>query len=671
MTMNDDRDQRWIIIYDDEARELMSGWTGGQTDPLYAISSSGGANYAWVFEDAIANLEKDIASVKKLGKDKFQLGKGTFTKKEIEQLHIIRDALEVALASGGEVGESRGVNEAKKTPGYARVVWSGTQVQVFCWSGEGRKPFCEVVGSDGTTQAVRDEKHGIEFAEHVQAHTNVGVRVSDAFTAARKELGYGKFTSFVQRGRGRVAAAGMVNDSKALTAARAQLAAHGMLIKKTDNEYRVYPKGNRDPDVGYFTDDLDDAVATGIRMAGGKVSEQYVADFPSVVEALESAQQQGATYAAHSGGKCCVFFPLSAGAGYEKVEVFKRLGKWHVGARSPRPKGVQLPSFAKPIGDIVFGLRPSGVREARHVEMPWVPPALAREGITPVMLDVVLNGVGDGSKIRPGQSVVIDRDGYAPLREGGYITLRRATPGLSSFGDYYVLTDKGADLLRRWRLESRKIAGRRNEVRDYIAVDPKGRRVGGPFKHYDSAKRSADEAGGHVEFTMGEARKGRAPSEAERGKIYAQDQVAGDHFMGWVRDQIAEAEEMRRRDPSSVFPLRTKADFRKLARNMLQQLEWDTKRELFESQEFYEGFSRELKSDSTINWLADEIELISRPEANEARRRPVRSPVAPVGRSPRSLLPSLRGAIRPLLPAAGRRARRPSAGPVQARRRRR
>jgi hypothetical protein len=92
-----DRDQRWVTIDDNEVIELMPAWTGGQSDPLYAISSSGGANYAWVFQDAIANLDADIAKVKKLGKDKYQLGKGTFTKKEIYELHTIRDALVMAL----------------------------------------------------------------------------------------------------------------------------------------------------------------------------------------------------------------------------------------------------------------------------------------------------------------------------------------------------------------------------------------------------------------------------------------------------------------------------------------------------------------------------------------------------------------------------------------------
>src|SRR5271170_4019794 len=96
----------------------------------------------------------------------------------------------------------------------------------------------------------------------------------------------------------------------------------------------------------------------------------------------------------------------------------------------------------------------------------WVPPSLAKEGITIVMLEVLLNGMGDGSRLRPGASVVYDESGYAPLREGGYIVLRRATPGLSSFGDYYVMTDRGADALRRYRVELRKFTGSGGGMRE-------------------------------------------------------------------------------------------------------------------------------------------------------------------------------------------------------------
>jgi hypothetical protein len=91
------RDQRWVTLYDDEALAIIPAWSGGTMDPLYAISSSGGANYAWVFEDAIANIDADLARVKKLGRNKYQLGKGTFTKVEIDELHHVRAALAWAL----------------------------------------------------------------------------------------------------------------------------------------------------------------------------------------------------------------------------------------------------------------------------------------------------------------------------------------------------------------------------------------------------------------------------------------------------------------------------------------------------------------------------------------------------------------------------------------------
>jgi hypothetical protein len=102
-----ERDQRWIDFYDGEALDLMQGWTGGERDPLYATHSSGG-NYAWVFTDAIANLDADLRRVKKLGRNKFQLGNGTFSREEINELNIIRDALAEALrdANSGDADDT-------------------------------------------------------------------------------------------------------------------------------------------------------------------------------------------------------------------------------------------------------------------------------------------------------------------------------------------------------------------------------------------------------------------------------------------------------------------------------------------------------------------------------------------------------------------------------------
>ena len=64
------------------------------------------------------------------------------------------------------------------------------------------------------------------------------------------------------------------------------------------------------------------------------------------------------------------------------------------------------------------------------------------------------------------------------------------------------------------------------------------------------------------------------------GADYANEQVGGDHFRDWVYDQVAEAERMRASNPDSVFPSDTPDGAKRAARNMLQQLEWDTKRQM-------------------------------------------------------------------------------------------
>lgn len=112
-----------------------------------------------------------------------------------------------------------------------------------------------------------------------------------------------------------------------------------------------------------------------------------------------------------------------------------------------------------------------------------------------------------------------------------------------------------------------------------------------------------------------------APDAEAAGEQYAYDQINSDHFMDWVRDQLAEASRM---DPSTVLPLETEADARKIAHNMLQQLEWDTKRDLDDreiekminddatrenTRAFYEGFKRAL--DASRDWLADELLTIN------------------------------------------------------------
>lgn len=110
---DDDRDMREVTLYDDDALKLMEGWWSGQGDPLYAIYSMGGRHEAWVFERAISNLNSDIAKVHKIGRNQYQLGKGTFKKREIQELFTMRDALEMALAEIGPRKEVGGAAEAR------------------------------------------------------------------------------------------------------------------------------------------------------------------------------------------------------------------------------------------------------------------------------------------------------------------------------------------------------------------------------------------------------------------------------------------------------------------------------------------------------------------------------------------------------------------------------
>ena len=125
------------------------------------------------------------------------------------------------------------------------------------------------------------------------------------------------------------------------------------------------------------------------------------------------------------------------------------------------------------------------------------------------------------------------------------------------------------------------------------------------------------------------ARKKRTPEndDHKRGSDYAAEQISSAYFQDWVWDQMVEAERMRQSDPSSVLPIETKAHALKIARNMFQQLTWDTKREVSESKEFFEGFEEML--DSQKEWLAEMVLDFNRearektaPETREAKRTP-------------------------------------------------
>lgn len=95
--------------------------------------------------------------------------------------------------------------------------------------------------------------------------------------------------------------------------------------------------------------------------------------------------------------------------------------------------------------------------------------------------------------------------------------------------------------------------------------------------------------------------------EERAGAAYAAEQIESDNFQMWIREQMIEASRM---DPDDLLPLETKKDAREIARNMLKQLEWDVKRDLNESREFFKGFSEYLKRKEVVDRLAEEILVI-------------------------------------------------------------
>lgn len=128
------------------------------------------------------------------------------------------------------------------------------------------------------------------------------------------------------------------------------------------------------------------------------------------------------------------------------------------------------------------------------------------------------------------------------------------------------------------------------------------------------------------------------PPDAEAaGAQYAQDQLKSDYFANWILDQLYEASRM---DPKDVLPLETKQDAMEIAKNMLQQLQWDTSRDLEpreiarligvddtsreDVKEFFKGFRETLNMNRT--WLADELlELKGQMRdggVSEAKRKP-------------------------------------------------
>lgn len=93
----------------------------------------------------------------------------------------------------------------------------------------------------------------------------------------------------------------------------------------------------------------------------------------------------------------------------------------------------------------------------------WVPPELAREGITPRELDVLLDvslPLGKRRLPPPGESLVYD-NAYTRAHARGFTRVKRLVEGLSSLGDTYDLAAPGKIILARYSAAARAVAGKR------------------------------------------------------------------------------------------------------------------------------------------------------------------------------------------------------------------
>jgi hypothetical protein len=309
-----------------------------------------------------------------------------------------------------------------------------------------------------------------------------------------------------------------------------------------------------------------------------------VADFNTLDDLIAHARDElGATHASGAEARTKLYFPR--GGQYEEATVWRKEGYWHAQGPGSRNGVSKLPSDARSI-------RTQGGRRAAE------------------------------SSDRLYHVVAINER----TKKKEYLTKTPVThqEGVTMMGKFTPHRDVRIQLEPVNASTRREAPVGRHAVRDYEAIDRRDRVIAGPFKSYGDAKDAAGPAGA-VRFVPSRGKPSKAteakrsPARAaggaeEAGKQYAYDQVQSDHFMDWVRDQMLEA----RKSPSEdVLPLETKADALKVARNMLQQLEWDTRRELRKDEitdligedgdiaEFWEGFRE--TSVASRDWLADEL----------------------------------------------------------------
>jgi hypothetical protein len=180
---NADEPKKMVTIGDDQALRYAGQWHG-PGNVLYAVSSNRGRVPEEVVERAIDDLKREIAGVRSLGKGRYQLGKGTFSKVEIDELRYMLRAFQQALSqhrAGPRKGSSDPALRRQIVDAMARAFF------VSAWAqGEEEKPDFHERGYGG-----HGHGRGVELMEVAPA-TSASAKKHAKEIATRIERDNGK-----------------------------------------------------------------------------------------------------------------------------------------------------------------------------------------------------------------------------------------------------------------------------------------------------------------------------------------------------------------------------------------------------------------------------------------------------------------------------------------------
>jgi len=260
-----------------------------------------------------------------------------------------------------------------------------------------------------------------------------------------------------------------------------------------------------------------------------------VRDFNTLPDLINhAARDLGATHTSGSDAHTKIYFPRGGQHPYEEATVWRKSGYWHAQGPGARTGVARLPAGAKPIAGH------AGRRAAEHVS----------EYVDPALIEAF---AADVDALREAKGISYDQ-AFDQMNKPAW------------FRSYIGQRPEDKIDLENRIINKAKSIGR---ARSRISREPQFKlgapRPGTSVRDYKAA---------------GEARRGKGFTPTERaqaaGEKYAVVQIQTEHFDNWVRDQLIEASKM---PEDQVLPLETPDDARKIARNMLQQLEWDIKRD--------------------------------------------------------------------------------------------